>query len=124
MNRNATQFAIPHYGGLYIYDYQNSGFGQPTNIGVYTSHYGLGVAYSPKADILFVSWTDVSGTNTSIEALNSKTLTHLFTLDDHPALVHTGNYSLVSGRLRIAKNGELLAATVTGGVKLYPTRAP
>jgi hypothetical protein len=76
------------------------------------------------ADILFVSWTDVFGTKASIEALDSKTLTHLFTLDDQPALVHAGNYALFSGRLRIAKSGDLLAATVTGGVKIYPTRAP
>jgi hypothetical protein len=34
------------------------------------------------------------------------------------------SYALVSGRLRIAKSGDLLAATVTGGVKIYPTRAP
>jgi len=124
ISRDGSQFAVPIYGGLYIYNYTYTySFGEPVKLGTHASHYALAATYSPDSDIVYVSWNDVSGSESSIEALDSNTFEPLFILDDDPGLVHTGNYAFGSGRLRIARSGDMIGATIQNGVRLYPARA-
>lgn len=114
VSRDATQYAVPSYGGLHIYAYTDV-FTQLGSIGGSS----LGVAYSPSSDRLYASWA-----NGGIEVFDSLTLESVRTVDANPGLEWAGNNALSSGRLRISGDGRLLMATVSGGVKLYPISEP
>lgn len=114
VSRDATQYAVPSYGGLQIYDY-GSDFRHVASIGSDS----LGVTYSPVSDRLYASWA-----NGPIEAIDTTTFASVAMLDANPGLDWSGNNALVSGRLRVSADGRALLATVRDGVKLYPIAEP
>lgn len=111
INHDATQYAIPTYGGTFIADADL--VKNPDLIGGYTTQHPIGVAYSPTQDIVYFPW---SGTN-KVYAYDTNTLTKIAEYDFENAFNHHGNYAFVKGRLKTSSDGNLLFATVDGGVR-------
>lgn len=118
VSRDASQYAIPVYGGLLVYSY-DGGFRQLGNLGTYVYKPGRGAVYSPVDDVLYVAFAGTSGSG-SIEAFDTNTLLPLYVLDDSPGLSWSGNGAYGPGRLRISRDGSLLLAITAGGVNVYP----
>jgi len=112
VNRDGTRFAMPVDGRLRIYNYSDGFDPDPVVLYEY-ERYAEGVAYSPDANILYVSWRGF-GLDGSIEALDSNTFELLFTLDSVEGRL--------SDHLRVAPSGDMIGARVEGGVRLYPAR--
>jgi hypothetical protein len=123
ISRDGSQVALPVYPTLRVYNYSAAGFVGVGLVG-HGADQAVGVAYSPDSNLLYVSWSANYGGGGGIEALDSVSLTHAFDVDTTAALEWGGNGAFNSGRLRVARNGEVLAATVIGGVKVYSARAP
>ena len=108
-NRNCTQFAVPTYGGTFVYDHALNKVG---TVGVYAGIQPIGVAYHPSQDVVYFAW---AGTR-ELRAYNSTTSEELAVIDTGYLFEHTGNHSYTQGRLKISRAGTLLFATVTDGV--------
>jgi hypothetical protein len=116
VSRTASQFAVPTYSGLFIYD---GAFAQKTKLGVYADELPVGAVYSPVADELYLAWY---GGSTSIDVYSATTFTKLRDIEPTPGLFEwNGNYAFVSGRLRISRDGSLIFATSGDSVLVYPT---
>ena len=111
-NRDCTQFAVPaNNGATFIFDGSLNQL--PTTIGTYDGGGPMGVAYHPTSDIVYFAWT---GT-TEVRAFDTKTLSQIASFDAGDTFVHTDNNAFTQGRLKLSRDGSLLFATVTGGVR-------
>jgi hypothetical protein len=119
-NRDGSQYALPTYGGLLVF---NETFQQVALFGAYAEKPSLSVAYSPTSDVLYASFSTWQGFGT-IEAIDGRTFRPLGVVDTVPGLSWNGNSAFGSGRLRISPDGKHLLATVEGGVRMYPVGAP
>jgi hypothetical protein len=113
VSHDASQVALPYYGGLAVYD---GGLSRLATLSRPGSYEALGAVYSPDSDVLYVAW----GGDASIEALDSATLEPLFTIDENPGFGYRSGFG--PGRLRISPDGRLLLAVVDGGVMAYPVQ--
>jgi hypothetical protein len=115
VNRTGTQFAVPTYSGLKVYN----GTSLATTIGVYATSVPLGVVYSPVADEMYLAWY---GSSVSIDAYNTTTLEKVRTITPTLGLFSwNGNGAFSNGRMRISRDGTLVFATTgTNGVVIYP----
>ena len=111
VNRNGTQYAIPTYGGTFIYDVNliriasvvpNAG-SQP-----------IGVVYHPVEPLVYFAW---AGT-TQVRAHDTATFAQTAAYDFEHNFAWPGNFAFREGRLRISRDGSLLFATVNGGVRV------
>jgi hypothetical protein len=109
-NRNGTQFAVPTYGGTYIFD---SLLNRVATIGTYAGQQPIGVVYHPLKDIVYFPW---AGTG-EIRAMDTTTFATLGAYDLGYTFTNPGNSAFNQGRLRISRDGSLLFATVEGGVR-------
>lgn len=112
VNRNGTQYAIPTYGGTFIYD-ANLNKVTATVIGQYAGPQPIGVVYHPTEDVVYFAW---SGTS-EVRALDTVSFTQLSSYNFENAFTNTGNRAFTQGRLKISRDGSLLLATVSGGVR-------
>ncbi len=123
VSRNASQFAVPSYSGMFVYDYDD-GFNFREKIGVYANNSPIGVVYSPTRDIMYTAWYDWDGSDDGIYAYNTNSLTRIETIDPNVSLSWVGNHAFGQGRLRISDDGSILLATVNGGVHAYAVPEP
>jgi hypothetical protein len=116
VSRDASQFAIPTYSGLQIFDValklqaplNGGGGGDP-----------IGAVYSPVTDELYVAWSDSSA---SVDVYSSATLKKVRDIDATPGLFSwNGNHAFGDGRLRISRDGAMLLVTHGDSLVLYHT---
>ncbi|RYZ47044.1 MAG: hypothetical protein EOO72_00490 [Myxococcaceae bacterium] len=117
VSRNASQYALPTYGGLFVFD---STLKSPTRVGSYANELPIGAVYSPVTDELYLAWT---GAKTSIDVYSTTTLSKLRDIETAPSLFSwNGNAAFVNGRMRISRDGSLLFVTTgADGVRIYLT---
>ncbi|HEY3777554.1 MAG TPA: hypothetical protein VGL35_05810 [Rhizomicrobium sp.] len=115
VNRNATRYAIPTYGGTFIADQNLQMTG--TVIGTYAGNLPIAAAFHPTRNLVYFPFT---GT-TDVEVYNTKTWTLVKSYDFKDTFQWNGNTAFVQGRTRLSKDGSLLFVTVTGGVGYVAT---
>ena len=118
-NRDCTQFAVPTYGGTFIYDNSLTTLG---TIGIYAGGQPIGVAYHPAADIVYFAWAGTS----EVRAFDTKTFAEITTFDFGYTFQNTGNNAFGQGRLKVSQDGTLLFATIKDGIRYQSlsTNAP
>ncbi len=109
-NRNGSQFAIPTYGGTFVY---NSDFAKIATLGQYAGPQPIGVVFHPTKDIVYFAW---AGTQ-EVRAFETVNFTQVASYNFQYTFQNTGNHAYTQGRLKISKDGSLLFATVDGGVR-------
>ncbi|HSH79244.1 MAG TPA: Ig-like domain-containing protein [Herpetosiphonaceae bacterium] len=109
-NRNGTQYAVPTYGGTFIFDANLAKIG---TVGEYAGPQPIGVVYHPRADIVYFAWSG----STEVRAYDSTTPTQVAAYDFEYSFVHTNNLAFTQGRLKMSRDGSLLFATVEGGIR-------
>lgn len=110
VNRDGTQYAIPTYGGTYIYD---GNLSRITILGQYAGPQPIGVVYHPAENIVYFAWTG----STEIRAFDTSSFAQLAAYNFEHNFTNTGNWAFQQGRLKISRDGSLLLATVNGGVR-------
>lgn len=109
-NRNGTQFAIPTYGGTFIY---NAGFSLIKTLGQYAGPQPIGVVYHPCRDVVFFAWAN----SEQVYAFETVNFSQSAKYNFEYTFQHTGNQAYTQGRLKISRDGLWLFATVDGGVR-------
>jgi hypothetical protein len=117
VNRNGTQYAIPTYGGTFIY---NASFAKIATLGVYAGAQPVGVVYHPVKDVVYFPWT----TTTEVRAFNTNTFAQVAAHNFEDTFTGNGNHAFQQGRMKMSRDGSLLFATVTGGVRFVRLYAP
>jgi hypothetical protein len=116
-NRNGTQYAIPTYGGTYIYD---ADLHKTNTIGQAAGPQPIGVVYHPAEDLVYFAWTG----STEVRAFDTNTFAQVAAYDFEYGFTNTGNFAFTQGRLKMSRDGSLLFATVNGGVRYVRLYAP
>jgi len=115
ISRNGMQYAVPTYGGTYIYN-QDALF--QTKVGVYAYAQPIGVAYHPFQDIVYFAWADWQNPSARyVKAHRTTDFAVVGQFDFENQFDHPGNHAFQEGRLRIARDGSLLFGTVNNGVR-------
>jgi hypothetical protein len=116
VNKNATIYAIPTYGGTYIADQNLALTG--TVIGQYAGEQPVAAAFHPKKDLVYFPFAGTS----NVEVYSTKTWTEVKSYDVGQTFESNGNYAFVDGRTKLSKDGSMLFVTVTGGVQYLSTK--
>lgn len=116
-NRNGMQYAIPTYGGTYIY---TDDLHKITTIGQYAGPQPIGVVYHPAEDIVYFAWSG----STQVRAYDADTFTQVAAYDFEHSFTNPGGWAFSQGRLKMSPDGSLLFATVNGGVRYMRLYAP
>ena len=117
VSRDGTQYAIPTYGGTFIYD---GNYAKIATIGAYASGQPMGVVYDPTRDIVYFPWA----TTTKIRAYSTTTFAQIAEYDFENTFNHPGNHAFTEGRLKMSSDGDKLFATVQGGVRYISFSGP
>lgn len=117
VNYNGTQYAIPTYGGTYVY---NADLGRITILGQYAGPQPVGVVYHPAENVVYFAWA----TTNEVRAFDTNTFTQVAAYNFEHNFTTTGNRAFTQGRLKISRDGSLLFATVNGGVRYLRLYAP
>ena len=117
VNKDGTQYAIPTYGGTFIY---NASFAKIATLGVYAGAQPIGAVYHPVEDVAYFPWT----TTTEVRAFNTNTFAQVAAYNFEDTFRHNGNWAFQQGRMKMSRDGSLLFATVTGGVRFVRLYAP
>ncbi|HEX8091069.1 MAG TPA: Ig-like domain-containing protein, partial [Blastocatellia bacterium] len=117
VNRNGTQYALPTYGGTFIYD---GNLNRLTTVGQYAGPQPIGVVYHPAEDVVYFAWAG----STEVRAHNTNTFAQLAAYNFEYTFTHPGNWAFVHGRLKLSGDGSLLFATVDGGVRYLRLYSP
>lgn len=112
VNKNGSQFAIPTYGGTFVYNLSAT---KIYTLGTYASSQPIGVAYHPTLDKLFTAWT---GTK-EVRIYDSNTFQQIDSFDANYTFQSNGNWAFQNGRLKTSRDGSLFLATVAGGVQVF-----
>jgi len=112
VSRHGTQYAIPTYGGTFITD---ANLAKYAVVGDYAGGQPIGVVYHPTKRIVYFAWA----TTPYIYAYDSGTLAPIAGYDFENTFYHPGNHAFTQGRLKISRAGNILFATVGGGVRYY-----
>ncbi len=107
---DGTQYAIPTYGGTFFY---SANFEKIGTIGIYAGPQPMGVVYHPVEDRVYFPWAET----TEVREYDTTTLTEVAAYDFENNFPHPGNFAFVQGRMKISRDGSLLFATVSGGVR-------
>jgi hypothetical protein len=116
-NFNGSQFAIPTYGGVYIYD---GSYNLLTKLGTYAGEQPVGVAYHPVANLVFFPWEGTS----EVRVYDTTNFNELGSYDFQDTFQPNGNAAFVQGRTRLSADGSLLMVSVTGGVRFLRMYSP
>ncbi len=116
-NVNATQYAVPTYGGTMVY---NSAYQKIGTIGSYAGAQPIGVAYHPVEPLIYFPWT----TTGQVRVYNATSLAQVDAYEFEDTFQHNGNWAFQQGRTKLSRDGSLLMVTVTGGVRVLQTYAP
>ena len=109
VTKKGAQFALPTYGGLFIYD---NDFTKVATIGEYASDVFNGVAYSPKDGDLYAAQAH----SDAILVFNPKTFTVVRTLHTGVTFASNGNWPFLPGTLRFSADGTLLFVWTPNGI--------
>lgn len=116
-NANGSQFAIPTYGGTFIY---NSAYAKIGTIGTYAGAQPIGVAYHPVEPLIYFPWA----TTREVRVYNAISLAQVGTHDFEETFQSNGNWAFVQGRTKLSRDGSILMTSVTGGVRYVQMYAP
>jgi Bacterial Ig domain len=116
-DRLGSQFAIPTYGGTFIY---NDAYQKVATLGQYAGAQPIGVAYHPVDRTAYFPWAQ-SG---QVRVYDMNNFTQTGSYDFQDTFSTTGNGAFVQGRTKLSKDGSLLMVSVTGGVRFLETYAP
>lgn len=116
-NAVGNQYAIPTYGGTFIYD---AAFSKVATLGIYGGPQPVGVAYDPVDSLAYFPWADSS----EVRVYDMDLLTEVGAYDVGHVFDHTGNSAFGNGRVRLSGDGSLLMVSVAGGVRLVRMYAP
>ncbi len=116
-DRLGSQFAIPTYGGTFVYD---DAYRKVATLGQYAGAQPIGVAYHPVERIAYFPWSGGS----SVRVYDMNTFSQIGSHDFEDGFAHNGNEAFVQGRTRLSRDGSLLMVSVTGGVRVLQTYAP
>lgn len=111
------QFAIPTYGGTFIY---NEAYAQVARLGQYAGPQPIGVAYHPVENLVYFPW---AGTG-EVRAFDTATFAQVGSWDFEDSFQATGNAAFRQGRTRLSRDGSLLMVSVTGGVRILRLYEP
>lgn len=117
VNHDGTQYSVPTYGGTFVYDFNWDNVGV---IGTYAGEQPMGVAYHPVEDVVYYTWARTQ----DIRVFNTNTLTQIDSFNFEDSFTHPGNWAFRQGRLKLAADGSMLLATVTGGVRYLQLYTP
>ncbi len=116
LNADGTRLAVPVASGVRVYDQALTEVGDLPNA---EKHAGLGVVYCPITPFVHISWR--GGAALSVYDARRPASADAYVLPTRTeAAVAT---AFESGRLRISRDGSLLACTVDGGVWLEAVHA-
>lgn len=114
VSRDGSQYALPTYSGLRIF---NDALSSVTTVGNYASDLPIGAVYSPVVDEIYLAWRNAS---VSIDAYSTITFDQVRTIEPTPGLFSWyGSNAFVGGRLRISRDGTLLFVTTDDQVRIY-----
>lgn len=112
-----SQFAIPTYGGTFIYD---DAYTRVATIGTYAGPQPIGVAYHPVERLVYFPWAETG----EVRVYDTTTLIQSASFDFEDRFNHTGNGAFNQGRTKLSRDGSLLMVSVTGGVRFHRMYAP
>ena len=104
-----AHFALPTYGGLFIYD---DTFTQVKTLGKYAVQYFDGVAYSPKDGNLYAA---EAGTDI-IDVYDPNTFMQMKSIQVGVTFPWNGNGSFSNGTMRFSRDGSHLFVSVPNGI--------
>lgn len=112
-----SQFAIPTYGGTYIYgvDYERLQI-----VGQYAGPQPIGAAYHPVENLLYFPWAETS----TVRVIDAQTFALVDTIEIGNSFQTTGNWAYSNGRTKLSADGSLLMVTVPGGLRYVRMYAP
>lgn len=112
-----AQFAIPTYGGTFVYDdvYQ-----KVAKLGTYAGPQPIGGAYHPVQRLAYFPWAQTR----EVRVVEMDGFTTIASLDFENDFSFTGNSAYGGGRTRISRDGSLLMVSVSGGVRILRMYAP
>lgn len=116
-NSNGTQFAIPTYGGTYIYD---ASYNLVTTLGTYAGEQPVGAAYHPVENLVFFPWEGTS----EVRVYDTTSFNEIGSFDFQDTFGWNGNFAFVQGRTRLSADGSLLMVSVTDGVRFLRMYSP
>jgi uncharacterized repeat protein (TIGR01451 family) len=109
VNRNGSQFAVPTFGGTYLYD---SNLNQVGLLGTYSDDGPIGLAYNPQADLLYCAWSP----SPFLRVFETHALAEVAEYYCGDIFWYIGNQAFQQGRVRSSHDGSNIFVTVTGGV--------
>ena len=104
-NRDGTQYAIPVYGGTFIY---NADLLKTATVGHYVEPQPIGAAYHPREDLVYFAWVHTS----QVRAHRTTDFSVVASYDMGYVFRSNGNWAFTSGRLKVARDGSYLFGTV------------
>lgn len=116
-DRLGSQFAIPTYGGTFVYD---DAYTRVATIGQSGGTLPIGVAYHPVERRAYFPWTG----SRQVRVYDMNTFTQVGAHDLEDNFGWNGNGAFMQGRTKLSKDGSLLMVSVTGGVRIVQTYAP
>lgn len=116
-NATGSQYAIPTYGGTFIYD---ASFARVATFGVYAGPQPTGVAYHPVDSLAYFPWAGTS----EVRVYDMEFLEPVGAYDLEQQFNHTGNWAYGVGRTRLSGDGSLLMVSVEGGVRILRMYTP
>jgi Bacterial Ig domain len=116
-DRIGSQFAIPTYGGTFVYD---DAYQKVATIGQYAGPQPIGAAYHPVERIAYFPWAESS----QVRVYDMNTFSQTGSYDFENTFSTTGNRAFAQGRTRLSRDGSLLMVSVTGGVRFLQMYAP
>jgi WD40 repeat protein len=122
VNANGTQFVVPTYNGAYVYSRSGSILTQETILGQYASHGPIDAVFSPVSPYLFTSEYDYNGHLSGVKVYNTQTWQQVASLDNYN-FPWSGNSALGDGTMQVSPDGDTLAVSVSGGIRIYDVSA-
>ncbi len=110
VNHNGSQFAVPTYGGTFIYD---AALRKIATIGQYAGPQPIGVVYHPAENIVYFTWSG----SPEVRSFDTVSFAPLAPYNFEDNFTNQGNRAYIQGRLKTSRDGSLLFATVSGGVR-------
>lgn len=115
-DRLGSQFAIPTYGGAFVYDEL---YRKVATIGQSAGPLPIGVAYHPVERLAYFPWTG----SRQVRVYEMNTFTQVGAHDFEDNFGWNGNAAFLQGRTKLSKDGSLLMVSVSGGVRILRTYA-
>lgn len=114
--RDASQFSVPTYQGMYVFDRK---LARIKTLGSYGKAHPVGVVYSPVSDLMYLSWEDDERLQPSLAAYDTHTFERVAVLDREGGFPSS---RFAPGQLRISRDGLLLFVLDYDGIRVFAVR--